>query len=107
MSFEFRIFLAFLTCYRLSELIAIDDGPMFIFKNLRISVAKLAASNPNSPFKSLADFVHCPFCVGVWFSFLLSILVIFPSNIGDAILIIFSIAGAQTFLESVSKRFVG
>ena len=99
---EVRIVLAIFISYRVAELIAIDDGPFKIFSRFRRFMGM--KSTESSLFHEIAILINCPFCIGVWLSALFSILIFFPSNVGDIVLIIGAIAGGQTFLESCSKR---
>lgn len=106
-SLVFKFVLAFLTSYRLSELVALDDGPMYIFKSLREFLGKKASEDRENKLKrSAADLVHCPFCVGVWFSAFTVVLVLTETVVGNIFLLIFGIAGAQSFLSTMSKRFI-
>lgn len=101
-----RIFLAMLACYRLSQLVAIDDGPLYIFKDLRLMLGKWAASRESKRIgwrHSLAELLTCPFCLGVWFSVPLTAIILFPNAVFDAALIFLAVAGAQTFLQEHSK----
>lgn len=99
-----RIILCILSCYRISELISIDDGPFKLFYNLRRLIA--VNSTRNIFLREISLLIHCPFCIGFWISLLLSFTVFFPSSFGDIFLVVFSVSGGQTFLESISRRFL-
>lgn len=88
--------LAALAVYRLSQLIACDA----IFTLFRIALGRKAAKG-KWYWKSLADLVHCPYCLGFWLA-LIATLFIPYSNLITFLLWWFGIAGAQTFLESLS-----
>lgn len=100
-------FLVFgLACYRLADLIATDDGPLFIFANLRGWTDARAKQEQDTGIKrgkwqSLNDGIHCPFCVGVWAAVILAVVY---SGILKPLVTIFiyamAIAGAQSWLES-------
>ena len=97
-----RLILAILSAYRLAELISVDDGPFKVFDRLRRWAGR---NSTKSQFhNTFADLLHCPFCTGVWFSFAVALLVFLPSVPGDFVLLVFGIAGAQAFLESLSIR---
>lgn len=122
MGLEFRLLLAIFTCYRLSRLIARDDGPFFIFKRIRYWVADKAyfeakeagmlASFGDSPINdrhfgkwySLTEGLECPYCLGVWFSIPLLFLVLNPTFYGDVFLILMTISGVQAFLWGVVSK---
>lgn len=52
-----------LAVYRLAELISKD----LIFEAIRRRVAKKAAVG-GAVWKAVADWIHCPLCIGVWFA---------------------------------------
>lgn len=98
-----------LASYRLADLIATDDGPLFIFANLRDWTDKKAKAEQNAGIKrgkwqSLNDGIHCPFCVGIWAA---SLLVVVYTGIYRFIFTVFiyamAIAGVQSWLQSESK----
>ena len=100
-----RIFLAILSIYRLAQLFVYDDGPREIFSKLRIYFGKRAAGkSSNNVYWNLAYLINCPYCLGIWFALIVSFLVIFPTVVGDLFILIFGIAGGQTFLQSRSER---
>lgn len=120
LTWGFRLLLVVLTCYRLARMIALDDGPFFIFKRLRYLIkdkayleadknAKLMFSI-NTPdgeiddrhfgkWHNLAEGITCPYCVGVWLSIPLFFFVVYPISISDLrpfhFLILMSISGGR------------
>jgi hypothetical protein len=99
-----RLLLAILACYRLGQLVAVDDGPGFVFARLREWADGQARHEQELGFRrsgreSLSDGLHCPFCVGMWAAGLLALLVARPVKAGDFILTALGIAGAQAWLE--------
>jgi hypothetical protein len=102
LSSEVFIVLAVLSVYRISEMISIDDGPFHVFDRMRRFLGRIA--NRNELFTTLADLVHCPFCVGFWISILFAFLFIFRTIAGDIFTICMGIAGGQTILETLSKN---
>lgn len=97
-----RLFLVIATCYRISYLIAKENGPLGMFSQFRKKLAIMSADAPSSRFKkSLAELFYCPFCIGVWLSALLSVVYFLPSIVSDVLLVIFGIAGSQHFLQSL------
>lgn len=109
-----RIILAIFTSYRLASLIALEEGPYIgwpytpyqigIFQILRIEAGAYDRDEETEEGKSnLARGLACPLCVGVYISFIVAFLFIFPTTVGDFFLLWMGIAGAQTFLESIGK----
>lgn len=99
---EVRILLAILAVYRVSELFSLDDGPYKIFDRLRKWAGR--SSYKSETHRTFADLLHCPFCTGVWFSFLVLPLLLLPTVPGDIFILGCGIAGAQTFLETMSNK---
>ncbi len=93
---ELRLALAMLACYRLAQLVAIDDGPGDVFRRLRARAGSLESDWARS---ILGGLVHCVYCLGLWFAFLLTPLVMWPGAIGDMILTALGIAGVQAWLQ--------
>lgn len=86
--------LAILACYRLSQLLAIDDGPYNVFLEWRKWLGRRA--NGSTFWHNVAEMFHCPFCLGVWFAFPLALLID-----GNFLLLWLGIAGGQAFLEEL------
>lgn len=116
LSWVFRLLLAIFTCYRLSRLIAKDDGPFFLFERVRhwLREKKFAEFDSSGwsiefedefygKWKSLYDGLTCPYCVGVWLSIPLFFMFLYPTMTGDLFLILMSISAGQTFLQSLGK----
>src|SRR6185503_4052082 len=109
-----RLALVIFACYRLARLVAIDDGPSFVFKRIRLwfkdkayyeagSVKAMEDDRNFGKWKNLSEGVSCPFCMGMWFAAILFPLLIWPSYWGDALLLLGSISGAQAFLQTLDK----
>ena len=119
-----RLLLAILSCYRLAKMIADDDGPGFIFKRVRYYVKDKAYNEANDSqeiyyskdniegeigdrwwgkWYNLSEGIECPYCIGVWLSLPLFFMLLYPTEIGDLFLILMSISGGQTFLQSLKK----
>lgn len=95
---EVRLILAVLTCYRLAQLIPLDDGPMFVFRDLRKELNSIASRGGKFQ-ENIAEFFSCPFCMGIWYAIPCALAYLWPSNITDIILLVIGIAGGQAFLE--------
>lgn len=98
-----RIFLAIFACYRLSQLLVIDNGPFDIFLVIRRKAGILASEDVKWA-KEISNLLTCPYCVGMWMSLLLSMFILIPNPAFDFILLILGLAGAQTFLQSISDK---
>ena len=84
-----RLCLAALAVYRMAQLIAIDDGPGDVFRRLR----KWWITGWRG------GVVHCPYCLGIWFAVPAAALVLWPTGVGDALLVVLGLAGAQAWLQ--------
>lgn len=117
-SWEFRLLLCVLACYRLARMIAQDDGPLFLFKRIRYLAKDKAWHEAGEPmpfdndtlndryfghWHNLAEGLSCPYCVGVWLSIPLFIMWLYPNNLGDLILVLISISALQAFMQSLGK----
>ena len=103
--FVIRCVFAAFAVFRLARMITLEDGPFGIFKELRGSLGKRAADKEREDLVWwMAELFNCPHCVGVWVTFLVSLLVILPTAVGDIFLTIFAIAGAQSFLQGRSDE---
>ena len=105
MSIEFWAVLAIFSVYRLAILFAIDYGPLDIFLHLRAASGRKAASG-STLWKSVAELLHCPYCLGVWFAALIGAGFWFYNGQPwyRVIILIFGIAGAQAFLQGLSPE---
>lgn len=88
--------LAVLAVYRISQLLSCDA----IFTSFRIALGRKASSG-SKYWKCAADLIHCPFCLGFWFALFVTFFMPY-SNLITFLLWWLGIAGASTFLESVS-----
>lgn len=119
LSWGFRLLLCMLCCYRLSRMIALDDGPGFIFKRIRywakdkafyelvdvynLEPTEQAWDRHFGKWHNLAEGLSCPYCVGVWLSIPLFLMFLYPTMISDLFLILMSISAGQIFLQSLGK----
>jgi hypothetical protein len=97
------ILLAILACYRVSELIAIDDGPYKVFSRLRQGLGRRAALeqrwNKEGVWSNLAELVQCPYCIGVWVAALFALLL--AGDVKEFLLMWLGIAGGQSVLQGL------
>jgi hypothetical protein len=96
MTLELRALLAILGTYRVAELMAVDDGPFRMFLRFRVWCARKS--------KELSRLVACPWCVGIYIGLALSALVLWPTVLGDAILVVLGVIGGAAFLEGWAGR---
>lgn len=96
------LIVASFTCYRLSELIAVDDGPGDIFKKTRMILGAYNLNEDGVPASSLGRAIICPYCIGIYFAAALAL-----SQWGiswDTLLYWLAIAGGQAFLQNIGGR---
>lgn len=98
-----RLAVAALAAYRLSRLLAFEEGPGGVFDVLRGAMGgKVIDEETGQPATSLGRIAVCPYCWGVWVALVLSLLVLFPSWAGDFFLLVLGLAGAQAYLQGTS-----
>ena len=98
-----RFFMLVLVSYRVSEIISVDDGPYDIFLRLRVGSARMAVQGSNF-WRNVSNLLHCPFCVGIWISFIISPFYFIRGTFMDFIFLAIAIAGAQCFMEGLHPR---
>lgn len=85
--------------YRLAELLSKD----LVFDKLRRWIGRRAAAG-GVTWKILADWIHCPLCIGVWFALPAALLycysILHLTNLVFVIPAWLGIAGFQYFLSS-------
>jgi hypothetical protein len=97
-----RFVLAAFVCYRLAELVTVDDGPGNVFKLIRAKLGAYYLGADGLPETSLGRAAICPWCVGIWIAAGLA-LILFP--VGPMMVLWWlAIAGAQAFLQGVAGR---
>lgn len=102
MSVEIRIILEALAVYRLSRVFVVDDGPFDVFKTARDNAAIRAGDS--RLWDAIAKLYRCQLCLGVWIAVLGAVAVMTPSVASDIIILWLGLAGAQTAIESMSRR---
>jgi hypothetical protein len=90
-----------LATYRLARLIAIDDGPFDLLLKLRSLWGAYDYGENGTAKTSLGRGLTCPHCVGFWLAGFAAV-----SVYGWPELIIYwlALAGAQSFLQEMSRR---
>lgn len=84
-----------LATFRLTELITVDDGPYDMFSRFRKWTGKNAYKSKHH--KTLADVVHCRFCVGVWAA-------IFLAFMPKQVRLVLAAAGGQALIHYFVDR---
>ena len=112
-----RIVMTILAVYRLALLFSRDDGPLFVFKRIRLYTDKKAVLEQRKrrnkfeenddrillgPWSNFNEGIFCPMCVGLYMSTLCAALLFLPTIPGDIFLGVFGLAGGQSFLQKVS-----
>ena len=95
---EVRVLLAALAVYRLAQLLSLDDGPLAVFARVR----RWSQAHPAAWGGwrwSVAEWLACPFCQGVWWAAVALPLLVWPTAGGDLFLLWLALAGAQSWLE--------
>ena len=109
MSSDFiRLIITTLAIYRLAQLFSEDDGPGFIFKQLRAwtdrkAKAQQDAGQPLGFWCNLDEGLNCPFCVGIYMAVGCALLLLWRKRWIDLFLLIFGLAGAQSLLQRIAK----
>lgn len=101
----FRLAIAILATYRLAHLLPEDEGPLFIFVRIRSFAAMKAAVEDDTLGKwyNLDSGINCVYCCGLYMAILTAILSQKRTRAGDLFLLIFAIAGGQSFLQKRSE----
>lgn len=94
-----RWLLAALSCYRVAQLVALDDGPGDVFAWLREIASAHQYGDDGRPATNTGRLLACPFCIGVWAALPCAMMALRHNAAGDVILAIFGIAGAQAALQ--------
>lgn len=95
------IVIAALASYRLSMLIALEDGPFDVLFTIRQKLGAYRRHQDGSVNPThIGKLLSCPYCIGIWVALVLA-LVLFPITAVTG-LYWFAIAGCQVFLESLS-----
>ena len=97
-----RLVIASLVCFRLSELITVDDGPGNVLVWMRAKLGGYDLGDDGQPETSLGRGIICPYCVSIWIAAGLAVL-LFP--VGPMIVVYWlAIAGGQALLQGIAGR---
>lgn len=103
-SLEVRLILAALASFRLTQIVVFDEGPWSIFQNFRVRVGVYDLARNGEPATLWGRLFACPYCVGVYVSAFCAVCVLFPGIVGDVLLVVFGIMGAQAFLQAMTGK---
>ena len=95
----FKFGVAVLACYRLAQLVVLDEGPYKVFERFRAELGRRAAGG-DAFWENMAELLHCPFCMGVWFALPLAVWV--GGTLIEVVVIWLAIAGGQAVLQGVN-----
>lgn len=105
MSDLLKLIILILACYRLAQLISIDDGPFDILLKTRIKLGAYDYDKTGKVKTSLGRGLSCPHCVGIWVSVGV---VLYAVGIGwytlDLLpILVIAVAGCQSFLQEIVR----
>jgi|SRR3990167_3560001 len=103
-----RLTITVLAVYRLSHLFSEDDGPGFVFAQLRGWTDRKAKAQQDAGeilgfWCNLDEGLNCPFCVGIYIAVGCALLLLWGNYWTDLFLLVFGLAGAQSFLQRIAK----
>lgn len=95
-----------LAVYRLAQLLSKDAGPLDVFETLREHCLLAAqAARPGTlrqrVLVSLSDLVQCPYCLGVWFAVLVTVIRRVKCKPIQLLLDAVALAGGQCLLQEI------
>lgn len=99
-----RIILAAFAVYRLSRFLSFDDGPFMIFDKLRSWTSRKRTDKNDDWQATLDTWVHCSYCQGPYYAALVTVLILKPTSMGNALLTWLGLAGMQDFLETIGRK---
>ena len=97
-----KFILAAFATYRLAQLVAFDAGPAYAFQKLR-NYINFRYTTERGIWENIDEGINCPYCLGIYFAALCLVLVLKPTRLGDFLLWWGAIAGAQTFMQELTK----
>lgn len=93
-----RIILAILALFRVTFAIVMDDGPFDVLVRTRTAFGVYDLQENNQPKRGIASFLACAYCVSRLLALCAIPLLIWPSFIGDALILWWGLAGAVALL---------
>lgn len=104
-----RYILATLAIFRLAQMVSKDYGPFFVFYRLRVLTDERRkqeqdSGNEYGKWGNLDELIRCPYCLGVWFALFCLPLVVYPTVVGDLILVWFGLAGVQCLIQTWTDK---
>lgn len=91
--------MAALATYRMVDYFRVDDGPFGLHEWIRERVGCYDLDEDGSPRGRIARFLVCPHCQGLLWASVFGILALSRGLWGDVLMVIFSVAGAQSLLH--------
>lgn len=98
--------IAILAAYRMALLLSEDDGPFYIFMQLRTFTANKAMGESNGTgfWHMIDEGINCPYCTGLYAAVACGLVVAWNNYYGNLFLLIFAIAGGQSILQNLRKE---
>ena len=94
--------------YRLSILLAVEEGPFSIFFWLRNRLGAYTYAENGEPETLAGRLSSCPLCVGIYIAFVAAIVAgwmrVYPLRIDYFVIVWLGIAGIQAFLYRLENR---
>jgi hypothetical protein len=98
------LLLLILAAYRLTSLIASEEGPFGLFERLRAALGAYDYGPDGRPLTNLGRGIVCPLCVGVYVAALMFALAQWGGEIGAVVLLWLAVAGGQHWLERSQRE---
>lgn len=99
------LLLAALACFRVSRLLAIDDGPFLIFLHMRARLGVYDLAQNGLPKSTVGSLFSCPHCLGLWIAIAFGLArILFGEGALEVILYWLAVAGGQSFLWSLARK---
>ena len=93
-----RLILTILGLFRLTFTIVMDDGPFDFLVNLRTRLGVYNLQENGHPQRGLPSFLSCAYCVSRLLALLVIPLFLWPSLVGDLLILWWGLAGAVALL---------
>lgn len=93
-----RLLLLILALFRLTFAITVDDGPFDALIRARTALGVYDLQENQRPKRGIASFLACAYCVSRLLALLAIPLFLWPSFVGDILILWWGLAGAVTLL---------
>lgn len=100
MNIEWLVMCALAT-YRMSQLLAVDEGPYGVFAEIRDYARVMYAKDSSKLWYNISTLIECPYCNGVWFGAMCALFVLSGVYALQAFVFVMAIAGGQSVIQDV------